>query len=106
MLLCGDFNAMPGEPAIRLLSGLTEGADVLDGGAGHGRHAGHGRPYPTAAGHVGGGGRNRRSQGLEPSLVPGRRIDYMFSYGWNHGRPGGWTGNVSVEDAGRPTTRC
>lgn len=24
----------------------------------------------------------------------------MFSYGWNYGRPGGWTGNVSVEDAG------
>lgn len=24
----------------------------------------------------------------------------MFSYGWNYGRPGGWTGGVSAEDAG------
>ena len=58
-----------------------------DLGFGYPRPEGQGTFYP-------------RSQGLNPGLVPGRRIDYMFSYGWNYGRPGGWTGGVSAEDAG------
>ena len=62
---------------------------------------GRGGPYPTVLpGTSAEAAVTARSQGLDPRLVPGRRIDYMFSYGWNYGRPGGWTGRVSVEDAG------
>lgn len=101
VLLCGDFNAMPGEPAIRLLSGLTEAPTFWTEAQDTAVMLGMGGPYPTALpGTSAEAAATARSQGLEPSLVPGRRIDYMFSYGWNHGRPGGWTGNVSVEDAG------
>lgn len=58
---CGGFNAVPGEPAIRLLSGPAEAPTFLDGGAGHGRHAGPGRPVSARfARHIGGGGRGGR----------------------------------------------
>lgn len=30
----------------------------------------------------------------------GRTYRPHVSYGWNYGRPGGWTGGVSAEDAG------
>lgn len=60
VLLCGDFNAMPGEPAIRLLSGLTEAPTFWTEAQDTAVMLGMGGPYPTApAGHVGGGGRNR-----------------------------------------------
>lgn len=101
VLLCGDFNAMPGEPAIRLLSGLTEAPTFWTEAQDTAVMLGRGGPYPTALpGTSVEAAATARSQGLEPSLVPGRRIDYMFSYGWNYGRPGGWTGGVSAEDAG------
>lgn len=101
VLLCGDFNAMPGEPAIRLLSGLTEAPTFWTEAQDTAVMLGMGGPYPTVLpGTSAEAAVTARSQGLDPRLVPGRRIDYMFSYGWNYGRPGGWTGGVSVEDAG------
>lgn len=41
-----------------------------------------------------------RLVGADPGRIPARRIDYMFSEGWNHGRRGGWTGDVSLTDTG------
>lgn len=101
VLLCGDFNAMPDEPAVRLLSGLAEAPTFWTEAQDTAAMLGRGGPYPTALpGTSAEAAVTARSQGLNPRLVPGRRIDYMFSYGWNYGRPGGWTGGVSVEDAG------
>ena len=101
VLLCGDFNAMPDEPAIRLLSGLSEAPTFWTEAQDTAAMLGRGGPYPTVLpGTSAEAAVTARSQGLDPRLVPGRRIDYMFSYGWNYGRPGGWTGGVSVEDAG------
>ena len=101
VLLCGDFNAMPDEPAIRLLSGLSEAPTFWTEAQDTAAMLGRGGPYPTVLpGTSAEAAVTARSQGLNPRLVPGRRIDYMFSYGWNYGRPGGWTGGVSAEDAG------
>lgn len=101
VLLCGDFNAMPGEPAIRLLSGLTEAPTFWTEAQDTAAMLGMGGPYPTALpGTSAEAAATAESQGLDSRLVPGRRIDYMFSFGWNYGRPGGWTGEVSVEDTG------
>lgn len=101
VLLCGDFNAMPGEPAIRLLSGLTEAPTFWTEAQDTAAMLGMGGPYPTALpGTSAQAAATAESQGLDSRLVPGRRIDYLFSYGWNYGRPGGWTGEATVEDTG------
>lgn len=93
VLLCGDFNAMLDEPAIRLLSGLSEAPTFWTEAQDTAAMLGRGGPYPTVLpGTSAEAAVTARSQGLDPRLVPGRRIDYMFSYGWNYGRPGGWTG--------------
>lgn len=97
VLLCGDFNAMPDEPAIRLLSGPSEAPTFWTEAQDTAAMLGRGGPYPTVLpGTSAEAAVTARSQGLNPRLVPGRRIDHMFSYG----RPGGWTGGVSAEDAG------
>lgn len=102
MLLCGDLNARPGEPCIRLLSGesvepeyWTEAQDtaVLLGRAGHALATTLDGSHPMAA-------HTARLVGADPGRIPARRIDYMFSEGWNHGRRGGWTGDVSLTDTG------
>ena len=48
MLLCGDFNAMPDEPAIRLLSGLSEAPTFWTEAQNTAAMPGRGGPYPTA----------------------------------------------------------
>lgn len=102
MLLCGDLNARPGEPCIRLLSGesvepeyWTEAQDtaVLLGRAGHALATTLDGSHPMAA-------HTARLVDADPGRIPARRIDYMFSEGWNHGRRGGWTGDVSLTDTG------
>ena len=47
MLLCGDFNAMPDEPAIRLLSGLSEAPTFWTEAQDTAAMLGRGGPYPT-----------------------------------------------------------
>lgn len=102
-LLCGDFNTEQGEAAIRMLKGelanvqeyWTEAQDtsVLLKGSG--------MPSPTVlAGSTPLGGETARLVGSEPEYVPARRIDYMFSRGWNYGKPNGWTGDVELVDTG------
>lgn len=88
--------------------GTVRGANVLDGGAGHGRHAGPGRPVSDRfTRHIGGGGRDRPVAGAQSwtgagqtyrlhvlvrlELRPARRLD-----GWGCPR------RTPV----RPTMRC
>lgn len=47
VLLCGDFNAMPDEPAIRLLSGLSEAPTFWTEAQDTAAMLGRGGPYPT-----------------------------------------------------------
>lgn len=76
VLLCGDFNAMPDEPAIRLLSGLAEAPTFWTEAQDTAAMLGRGGPYPTVLpGASAEAAVTARSQGLDPRLVPGRRID-------------------------------
>ena len=76
VLLCGDFNAMPDEPAVRLLSGLAEAPTFWTEAQDTAAMLGRGGPYPTALpGASAEAAVTARSQGLNPRLVPGRRID-------------------------------
>lgn len=102
-LLCGDFNAEQGEAAIRLLKGeladgqeyWTEAQDTAI------LLKGSGAPSPTVlSGSTPLGGETARLVGLQPEYVPARRIDYMFSRGWNYDKPNGWTGDVEMVDTG------
>lgn len=96
--LCGDFNAVPNEAGIRWLRGLdvingksaywTEAQDVAEELKGT-------KPFMTSLSRG-----NEKSEetasnhGIDPNFMPERRIDYMFSKGWNYGHHGGWTGEV------------
>lgn len=102
MLLCGDLNARPGEPCIRLLTGESTEPEYWTEAQDTAALLGHiDRPMPTAldgshpmAAHT------ARLVGVDPDCLPARRIDYMLSEGWNHGRVGGWTGDVELTDTG------
>lgn len=98
-LLLGDFNASAGESAVRLLAGLTEAGTYWTEAQETALMLGRlDRSLPTALpGTAPKAAETGRTVGLNPAYLPGRRIDFMFSRGWNYGRRGGWTGCFTAE---------
>jgi endonuclease/exonuclease/phosphatase family metal-dependent hydrolase len=103
-LLCGDLNAWPDSDSVRYLRGRSADApatmwtDAWE------------RPLdPTDAGVTSSatneyarftalGMRQGRDAVLDASLLPDRRIDYIFSRGWRHGRIFSPNGTRVVEE--------
>lgn len=103
VILGGDFNAEPGERAIRYMTGEEPGVggndwtfwlDAQDVMASLGR----GKAKSTTICH-GKGADTNRLQGIDPMLMPERIIDHIMTRGYRYGRPGGFTA-VSVADTG------
>lgn len=105
-VMCGDFNATRNEPGIRWLMGeeiagdpaaansstfWTEAQEVA---VALGRQD---SPVCTTL-NTGVAAVTAKPHGINPSLMPKRRIDFMASRGWNYGKRGGWTGNVVVKE--------
>jgi len=87
-VLTGDFNATPQSATLRYLTGLdadplgrsTYWADAWTAGIGDGITSDPQNPHAaTTAAHVG---------ITRPELVPSRRIDFILTRGYAHGRPG------------------
>lgn len=98
-LLGGDFNAPRSEDCIRWMAGetLVEGKSTfwteaqdtaialgkMDAASPTSLSHGSKAAMDTAAGH-----------GINTEYMPLRRIDFLFSEGWNYGHRGGWTGDA------------
>ena len=87
-VLTGDFNATPQSATLRYLTGLdpdplgrsTYWADAWTAGIGNGITSDPQNPHAaTTAARVG---------ITRPELLPSRRIDYILTRGYAHGRPG------------------
>lgn len=88
-VICGDFNAQPGSSTLRYITGSdadAEGNSTLWVDAWATREIAPGytstndNPMSVAT---------ARSVGiLDPSLIPNRRIDYIFTRGYAYGKPG------------------
>lgn len=89
-LLAGDFNTAPGSDSNRYLNGQGAGAD---GGYTFWTEAfalvGNPEEATTVAADNPWAQLTARSVGIEfPEMLPDRRIDYVWTYGWAYGRPG------------------
>jgi endonuclease/exonuclease/phosphatase family metal-dependent hydrolase len=89
-ILTGDFNTLPGSDTNRYLNGLGAGAN---GGYTFWTEAFALAGNPEEATTVSAGNHwaqlTARSVGIEfPEMLPDRRIDYVWTYGWAYGRPG------------------
>ncbi|GAB3283610.1 hypothetical protein GCM10027449_26800 [Sinomonas notoginsengisoli] len=89
-VLAGDFNSVPDADTARFLSGRSAGAD---GGYTYWTDSFDvvGDPYEaaTVANDNHWAVQTAKSVGiLYPQLMPSRRIDYVWSYGWTYGKPG------------------
>lgn len=90
VLLAGDFNASPDSDSMRFLKGLGAGND--------GRYTywsdaweTHGTPESeiTVSCKNHWAQETARAVGIQiPHMMPERRIDYVMSLGWNHGKDG------------------
>lgn len=103
VIIGGDFNAEPGERAIRYMMGEEPGVggddwtfwlDAQNVMASLGR----GRAKFTTICH-GKGADTNRLQGIDPMLMPERIIDHIMTRGYRYGRAGGFTA-VSVSNTG------
>lgn len=90
IVLTGDFNAVEESSTIRYLTGKQENHESkstywVDAYQLHGHEGNWATSNPQAF-----WGRNTaHSVGIKyPEMVPQRRIDYIFSYGWCYGKPG------------------
>jgi endonuclease/exonuclease/phosphatase family metal-dependent hydrolase len=89
-ILAGDFNAPPGSDTTRYLSGLGAGAD---GGYTFWTeafaHVGNPEEATTVAAANPWAQETARGVGIQfPEMLPDRRVDYIWTYGWAYGRPG------------------
>lgn len=90
VVLAGDFNTLPESDSMRFLRGLGAGSD--------GRYTywtdaweTHGTPekQATVTNENHWAKETARSVGIQmPHMMPNRRIDYIMSLGWNHGKDG------------------
>lgn len=115
--LCGDFNAVREEDAVRWLAGEKIAGDVdfhssdvschvttsgmttfwneaQDVAVALGRQDSQ---LPTTL-NAGAAEETAAPHGIDVKYMPRRRIDFMFSHGWTYGKLGGWTGEVALED--------
>ena len=102
VILGGDFNAMPGEPAIQYLRGDL----LVDGQATYWVEAqdlvqqlGGPAPYGTSFTH---GPIVDSNQRFNIHRTPERRIDYLFNYGFSYGRQyafDGWSHSLDINRA-------
>lgn len=92
-VLAGDLNAEDDGRTVRYLQGLELGSDNLSSTCWTDAYSrcedptlwatsdqGHGSLGPATA---------ARHGVIKPEFLPARRIDYIFSYGWLHGKVGG-----------------
>lgn len=105
-VMCGDFNATRNEPGIRWLMGEEIAGDPVATNASTfwteaqevavalGRQD---SPVCTTL-NTGVAAETAEPHGINPALMPKRRIDFMVSRGWNYGKRGGWTGDVVVKE--------
>lgn len=90
IVLTGDFNAMEDNSTIRYLTGkqenhLEKSTYWVDAYKMHGSLD----DWVTSDPCTFWGSSTARHVGiLHPELIPSRRIDYIFSYGWCYGKPG------------------
>lgn len=89
-ILAGDFNTVPGSDTNRYLNGQGAGAN---GGYTFWTEAFALVGSPEEASTVAAGNhwaqKTARSVGIEfPEMLPDRRIDYVWTYGWAYGKPG------------------
>ena len=102
VILGGDFNAMPGEPAIQYLRGNI----LVDGQATYwveaqdlAQQLGGPAPYGTSFTH---GPIVDGNQRFNIHRTPERRIDYLFNYGFSYGRQyafDGWSHSLDINYA-------
>jgi endonuclease/exonuclease/phosphatase family metal-dependent hydrolase len=86
-VLGGDFNAPPNGDSVRWLCGAA--ASSAPGTYWIDAHAARGSgPGFTSLPSDGWGARTARAHGLDPELLPPRRIDYVLTRGWRWGLPG------------------
>lgn len=90
-VLAGDFNTLPGSDTNRYLNGQGPGAD--GGGYTFWTEAfavvGNPEEATTVAADNHWARKTARIVGIEfPELLPDRRIDYVWTFGWAYGRPG------------------
>lgn len=90
-LLVGDLNTLETSSTVRYLKGLQEGTQPhlgaywVDAWELHGNE----NNYITSDPETYWGVLTANGKGLTiPSLLPKRRIDYIFSYGWCYGKQG------------------
>lgn len=105
-VMCGDFNAPRSEHGIRWLMGEEIAGDPASSGSSTfwteaqevavalGRQD---SPICTTL-NTGVAAETAKPHGINPALMPKRRIDFMASRGWNYGKRGGWTGRVVVKE--------
>jgi endonuclease/exonuclease/phosphatase family metal-dependent hydrolase len=89
-ILAGDFNTLPGSDTNRYLAGQGAGTD---GGYTFWTEAfavvGNPEEATTVAADNHWARQTARGVGIEfPEMLPNRRIDYVWTYGWAYGRPG------------------
>lgn len=86
--IAGDFNAEPGSASIRYLTGAAPAGEQVaqwtdawvHGGEGDGYTSSPANPYALIVG--------TRHGFADPRMLPERRIDYILTRGYAHGRPG------------------
>jgi endonuclease/exonuclease/phosphatase family metal-dependent hydrolase len=103
-ILAGDFNSLPDSDTHRYLAGLGAGAN---GGYTFWTEAfavaGNPEEATTVAADNYWAQKTARGVGIEfPELLPDRRIDFVYTYGWAYGRPGC---PVAVQRSFTDTTR-
>lgn len=102
VILGGDFNALPGEPAIQYLSGnllvnqhptyWVEAQELV-------HQLGGPAPYGTSFTH---GPIVNNHQRFNLQRTPERHIDYLFNYGFSYGRQyafDGWSHSLDINRA-------
>lgn len=86
--IAGDFNAEPGSASIRYLTGVAPAGEQVaqwtdawvHGGEDDGYTSSPKNPYAQIVG--------TRHGFVDPRMLPERRIDYILTRGYAHGRPG------------------
>lgn len=104
VIIGGDFNATPNEPAISYLRGDTlhgdEGTMWVDSQI-LSRELSGTTPYNTSLTH---GSMVEANSKLDLDWLPERRIDYLLSYGYSYGRPYGFDGRYHDPSLSRART--
>lgn len=103
VIIGGDFNAEPGERAMRYMMGEEPGVGYDDwtfwlDAQNVMASLGRGRAKFTTICH-GKGADTNRLQGIDPMLMPERIIDHIMTRGYRYGKSGGFTA-VSVANTG------